>query len=213
MTNQKPKVRFNPRADLVTLVSLPVASDMTVEVKDSLWYSGDELRALRDNAREASRLIRQKYEESISLHVPQHYIISEYEVCSRGLELRIDPERQENIHITRQIIMKYQHRLRFGLTSTSSVIAYPDLYLANVSKKLSRRSRDIALSAARKDYFAAYPEMESLVSAFMDPIPIADFPRLKRKLNIITPERSSILCCGMDRRVKRRILTRMESCV
>mmetsp|Transcript_36372 Transcript_36372/g.53157 ORF Transcript_36372/g.53157 Transcript_36372/m.53157 type:complete len:195 (-) Transcript_36372:31-615(-) len=188
MSNQKQKVRFNPRADVVSLSSLPaVASDMTVEEKDSLWYSGDELRAHRDNAREASRLIRQKYEESISLHVPQ-----QYEARSRGLELRIDLERQENIHTTRQIIMKYQHRLRFGLTSSSSVIADPTLYLANISKELSQRSRDIALSMARKDYVAAYPEMESLVSALMDPIPIADFPRLKRKLNMTTTEHSLV---------------------
>mmetsp|Transcript_15797 Transcript_15797/g.23123 ORF Transcript_15797/g.23123 Transcript_15797/m.23123 type:complete len:104 (-) Transcript_15797:59-370(-) len=99
--------------------------------------------------------------------------------------------------------MKYQQRLRLGLTSTSSPIADPNLYLANVSMRLSRRSRDMALSAARKDYFVAYPEMESLISALMGPIPIADFPCRKRKLDIITPEQSLISCCGMDRRVKR----------
>eukprot|EP00957_Ditylum_brightwellii_P007528 569226-Ditylum_brightwellii.AAC.1 len=212
MCNQNRKVRFNQCADFVSLLSLPVASDMTVEEKHALWYSSDELRALRDNARKASRLIRQKCED-VSFHVPQHYFISEYEACSRGLELRIDPERQENKHATRHIIMKYQQRLRLGVTSSTSVIADPKLYLANVSKTLSQRSRDMALSTARKDYFAAYPEMESLVSALMDPIPIADFPRLKRKLNMTTTEHSLVFPCGMERRVKRRILTRMDSCV
>uniref|UniRef100_A0A7S1Z8T7 Uncharacterized protein n=1 Tax=Ditylum brightwellii TaxID=49249 RepID=A0A7S1Z8T7_9STRA len=212
MFERKQNVHFKTNVDVFSILTTPVASDMTVEEKRSIWYSKDELRTLRGNAREASRLIRQKYEDA-SFHVPQHYFISEYEACSRGLELRIDPERQENKHATRHIIMKYQQRLRLGVTSSTSVIADPKLYLANVSKTLSQRSRDMALSTARKDYFAAYPEMESLVSALMDPIPIADFPRLKRKLNMTTTEHSLVFPCGMERRVKRRILTRMDSCV
>eukprot|EP00957_Ditylum_brightwellii_P056874 4311632-Ditylum_brightwellii.AAC.1 len=57
--------------------------------------------------------------------------------------------------------------------------------------------------------------MEMLVSVFMDPVHIADFPCRKRKINASThdqPDQPSNLGCGMERRVKRRIFTRMEQC-
>mmetsp|Transcript_31724 Transcript_31724/g.42275 ORF Transcript_31724/g.42275 Transcript_31724/m.42275 type:complete len:228 (+) Transcript_31724:37-720(+) len=215
MFERKQNVRFNSNVDVFSFLNTPVASDMTDEEKRSTWYSKDELRTLRGNAREASRLIRQIDEESISLHVPQHYFISEYDACIRGLELRSNLERKKNQCITRRVIMKYQHRLRLGLTRTSAVFADPELHLAIISKKLSQRARDIALSTARKDYIAAYPEMEMLVSVFMDPVHIADFPCRKRKINASIhdqPDQPSNLGCGMERRVKRRIFTRMEQC-
>mmetsp|Transcript_9929 Transcript_9929/g.14742 ORF Transcript_9929/g.14742 Transcript_9929/m.14742 type:complete len:228 (-) Transcript_9929:41-724(-) len=215
MFERKQNVYFNPNVDVFSILTTPVASDMTVEEKRSIWYSKDELRTLRGNAREASRLIRQIDEEIISLHVPQHYFISEYDACIRGLELRSNLERKKNQCITRRVIMKYQHRLRLGLTRTSAVFADPELHLAIISKKLSQRARDIALITAREDYIAAYPEMEMLVSVFMDPVHIADFPCRKRKINASThdqPDQPSNLGCGMERRVKRRIFTRMEQC-
>jgi len=157
MFERKQNVYFNPNVDVFSILTTPVASDMTVEEKRSIWYSKDELRTLRGNAREASRLIRQIDEEIISLHVPQHYFISEYEACIRGLELRSNLERKKNQCITRRVIMKYQHRLRLGLTRTSAVFADPELHLAIISKKLSQTGKRYCLEYGTERLYCGVP--------------------------------------------------------
>eukprot|EP00957_Ditylum_brightwellii_P201453 15325714-Ditylum_brightwellii.AAC.1 len=172
---------------------------MTDEERRLAWYSKDELKAFRNNAKEVIRLKRKRHLKNSDIYKPQHISEYEHDSCDRGLESYINPEHAENKAIAMDLFMKCQRRLHLSPTSTIGV-ANPASCLAAISRRLSKWAGDVALATAHRDYIAAYPEIEPLFPAVMDPVFVSDFPWRKRKLNCFTHERPE-----KGRRVKIRM--------
>uniref|UniRef100_A0A7S2H0A0 Uncharacterized protein n=1 Tax=Helicotheca tamesis TaxID=374047 RepID=A0A7S2H0A0_9STRA len=200
-------VRFDSSVTLISFADVAVASDMTDEEKHTTWYSVDEISAFRNDVRESSRLIRQRKRDFSSVHKPQHELLNEKEECSRGLEYRIDPDRQVKRVNASRYIMKYQHHLRLCAASSTKATDL-ELRLANISARLSQWARDVALITAREDYLDAYPEMKPFVSALMDPVSISDSFCRKRKADTNTHTNDNLERAG--RRIRKKMLTNTE---
>lgn len=171
----------------VTVVKTTVvpSSTMTDERKDELWYGRDALENFKKAARRDGKAHRR---ESMSMPLSSRTALTSSDddysssssdddtnglsspgSCSqRGLEHRISLllERQRNKYVAHRAILECARRLASSPLSSPSPPNRPasttpvdaDDHLALVSSKVTRWSREVALSTGRNNFYAAYPE-------------------------------------------------------
>ena len=171
----------------VTVVKTTVvpSSTMTDERKDELWYGRNALENFKKAARRDGKAHRR---ESMSMPLSSRTALTSSDgdysssssdddtngfsspgSCSqRGLENRISLllERQRNKYVAHRAILECARRLASSPLSlpsppnrpASTIPVDADDHLALVSSKVTRWSREVALSTGRNNFYAAYPE-------------------------------------------------------
>ena len=171
----------------VTVVKTTVvpSSTMTDERKDELWYGRDALENFKKAARRDGKAHRR---ESMSMPLSSRTALTSSDgdysssssdddtngfsspgSCSqRGLENRISLllERQRNKYVAHRAILECARRLASSPLSlpsppnrpASTIPVDADDHLALVSSKVTRWSREVALSTGRNNFYAAYPK-------------------------------------------------------
>lgn len=157
---------------------------MTDERKDELWYDHDTLESFKKAARRDSKAHRRRRRQSLLLSSSSLVAASSDDDSAsssssdddvttpndsrRGLEHRISLERQRNKYVAQRAILECARRLTTSSSSspdslsnrpTSTTPIDADVHLALVSSKVTRWSREVALSTGRNDFYAAYPEV------------------------------------------------------
>ena len=166
---------------------------MTDERKDELWYDHDTLENFKKAARRDSKAHRRRRRQSLPLSssslaaassdddsasssssdgdgtTPDHGLQSPD--SHRGLEHRISLERQRNKYVAQRAILECAQRLTTSSSAgsssnrpTSTIPIDADVHLALVSSKVTRWSREVALSTGRNDFYAAYPEVATSIT-------------------------------------------------
>ena len=159
------------------------SSAMTNERKDELWYDHDTLESFKKAARRDGKAHRKRRRQplllsssSLSAASPDDDSASSSSSddddtapdSHRGLEHRISLERQRNRCVAQRAILECARRLATSSPSspdsssnrpTSAIPIDADVHLALVSSKVTRWSREVALSTGRNDFYAAYPEV------------------------------------------------------
>ena len=180
---EKRSVRF---CDFATVSYVRPCSTMNGSEKKDVWYDCDELDSFRKNARVDAKVALssgmsptsencQKFGSDLflrSLSNPNldfsELHINSIKTCSqevidyreqiRGLEHRLNNERQRNRHITRLATLEAQRRLRKkAARQNKSCPDDPDAFaasLAKVSCKFSKWAREIAHQTGVEDAYA-----------------------------------------------------------
>lgn len=166
-------VAFRKLCSFATVASL---RNLPEEVQDELWYRSTDIERFRNNARKLCREIRRR---RLAPHT------------ARGLEVRVDPERQRRKDMTIRGVLHVQRRGSDPRT------------LAHIYRKCSAWTVVASAMVARRDFFKAYdfattcdtkvPPMESY------PLPF----RSKSEKNRDAPGVSSPE--AGERRVRRKI--------
>lgn len=176
--NQQKSVAFSTATVVETVVP---SSTMTDERKDELWYDHDTLESFKKAARRDSKAHRRRHRQSLLLSSSTLAAASSDDDSAsssssddddkaptsvggghRGLEHRISLERQRNKYVAQRAILECARRMTASSPSrrpTSTIPIDADVHLALVSSKVTRWSREVALSTGRNDFYAAYPEV------------------------------------------------------
>lgn len=164
-SKRKVKVKFS---DETTVTIVTPCSEMNETDKKDIWFDCDELASFRKNAKADARLYQ------LAERAQPHKILSSgvstqalpnandasigYHELTRGLEHRMNTERQKCRYITRFATLEAQRRLkRKAARKNKSYSIYADS-LADVASKFSRWAREIARHAGLSDEQAAYPK-------------------------------------------------------
>uniref|UniRef100_A0A7S2N101 Uncharacterized protein n=1 Tax=Helicotheca tamesis TaxID=374047 RepID=A0A7S2N101_9STRA len=228
-------VRFSDSPSIHLLPDSPAASSMTDGERFSIWYSPSDIESFKYEAREVGRYFRRQRRircrgGSTTSHQPQHTIIAEQEVCTRGVEHKVYPERQRKRNAAVRAVLETQSRLRYLADSCfvqPECSIDPSQHLGYVSRMATQWSRDIALKAGNEDFDTAYPEnvlSQNLwdlidISDFrrtetdevsdddsdFEPIPISDFAPHKMGCEEVVGEKRTIIHDNSGRSVRRRI--------
>eukprot|EP00957_Ditylum_brightwellii_P039642 2998915-Ditylum_brightwellii.AAC.1 len=147
-------VRFKSSVDIISLLDIPSSSVMTEEEKSIAWYSSNELRNLRSDAKKACKriLFQHRRSNSNTFQKPQHELVAEDEECTRGLEYHVDIQRQKRNHLAKRCILDCQRRLCARASSPSTNSSDRAFFLAYRSQKASLWARNIAMSTGQKDF-------------------------------------------------------------
>ena len=165
---RKSSVTFSAVTVVKTVV--PSLSTMTDERKDELWYGRDALENFKKAARRDSKAHRtssdDEYSSSFSSSDDDTNGLSS-PGSQRGLEQHRTSlllQRQRNKYAAHRAILECTRRLASSPSSsppncpTSTIPIDADDHLALVSSKVTRWSREVALSTGRNNFYAAYPE-------------------------------------------------------
>jgi len=179
---QKGGVKFS-NCSIIQFVS--PCSIMTEDEKKNIWYDNNDLVSFRSNAKEEARDFSLAGESLCYDHsraeIPNLFLNSlsnpkldfsvlytnrsnaksekllKYEEQIRGLEHKIDMERQRNRYISRKAVLEAQKLFKKKASRTNvSYFKYTES-LASTSRKFSRWAREIAHHSGVKDEQSAYP--------------------------------------------------------
>ena len=176
---KKRNVRFSPSTQVVHVCP---CSEMSKMNKNEIWYDCDELLRFRRSAKETARFFqvsgkllsydnpsdtaRDLFRLSLSNPNLDFSVLQksqkrkfdeksiEYHGQVRGLEHRINLQRQRNRYITRQAILEAQRRLKLKAARKKKSFSYYADSLADVAGKFSRWAREIARETGIKDELA-----------------------------------------------------------
>jgi len=192
----KQKVRFRPYAELLSLLKVPTASDLTDEERCLAWYSNDELKAFKNSAMEDNRLKGRKQKVSFS---PFAELLSLLEV----------PTASDMTYEERCLTWYSKDELKVSRNNQKNLLksnAYKAQYISCVHGRECyinpghQENKDMPLATATTDVIAAHPKMKPLASKVIHPVPISDIPWSKRKFSFPTHE-----LLEKERRVKRKM--------